>query len=174
MTTISLHELRMASTNVDTENNVYSPHKNESSFELSCHGKTERGTICEYIVARQLTQLGYDSEVTISRAEYDIKAQLPHGEAKVEVKSSLLGKSGKYRMGNIKPWLFDYLFLVFVHPTRGIVVKWTTHRRAWNVAHRLSEQMSGYEFGFRDDMSNCQGLKVWDVEDFPYQIDINN
>ena len=72
MTTVSLHELRMASTNVDTEEQQYSMLKNLESFELSCHGKTERGTICEYIVARQLTQIGYESEVTSQASPYDV------------------------------------------------------------------------------------------------------
>lgn len=171
MTNISLHELRMASANVDTENNIYSPHKNQSSFELSCHGKTERGTICEYIVARQLIQLGYDSEVTPSKYPHDIETQLPEREVKIEVKSSLQGKNRKYRMANIKPWLFDYLFFVFVHPTDGIVVKWTTKQEARWMSSQLREQVGGYEFGFRHDISSPQGLEFWDVEDFPYQID---
>ena len=171
MTTVSLHELRMASTNVEPESRQYSPENNQSAFELSCHDKWHRGTICEYIVARQLTQLGYESTVTDHWESYDIHA---YNEAKValriEVKSSLLGKTNNYfKMANIKPALFDYLFFVFVHPTEGIVVKWTTQIKALRLGLRLEEQANGYVFGFRDDMSSCQGLQLWDVEDFPHQ-----
>ena len=172
MTTVSLHELRMASTNVDTEEQQYSMLKNLESFELSCHGKTERGTICEYIVARQLTQIGYESEVTSQASPYDV---ITYNGLKIEVKSSLLGRSDHYfKMGNIKPWKFDYLFFVFVHPTEGIVVRWTTKAEANRIGRRLSENMNGYRFGFRSDMTSCQGLKMWEVEDFPYEINIKS
>lgn len=172
MTAVSLHELRMASTFVETEELQYSPENNLASFELSCHGKTERGTICEYIVSRQLTQLGYESAVTCPADPYDVITCYGH---EIEVKSSLLGKTDNYfKMGNIKPWKFDYLFFVFVHPTKGIVVKWTTKAEANRVGRRLSENMNGYRFGFRSDMTSCQELKMWEVEDFPYQIDVKN
>ena len=175
MTTVSIHELRMASTNVDTQEQQYSMQKNLESFELSCHGKTERGTICEYIVARQLNQLGYDSEVTAANAKYDVVTRLPDNDVRIEVKSSLLGKSNNYFvMGNIKPYLFDYLFFVFVHPTQGIVVRWTTKTEAYKVGRYLSDNLNGMRFGFRSDMTSCQGLKVWDVEDFPYEINIKS
>ena len=172
MTTVSLHELRMASTNVETEEQQYSPTNNMASFELSCHGKTERGTICEYIVARQLTQLGYESEVTPQTYPYDV---ITYNGLKIEVKSSLLGKTDHYfKMGNIKPWKFDYLFFVFVHPTEGIVVRWTTKAEANRIGRRLSENMNGYRFGFRSDMTSCQWLDMWDVDDFPYEIDVKS
>ena len=118
MTTVSLHELRMASTNVDTEEQQYSMLKNVESLSCPVMVRPNEGQFVEYIVARQLTQIGYESEVTSQASPYDV---ITYNGLKIEVKSSLLGRSDHYfKMGNIKPWKFDYLFLCSFILLRGL------------------------------------------------------
>ncbi len=154
----SLIDLADAKQNIYAErDDVYTPAKNEMAFELSQMTTTDRGNALEYMVAKRMKLAGIDAEHIGGTNDFDIKLFVNGRIVRCEVKSSLLGpKSNKYCFQKIKPTEFDILFLAFVHPTDGVVVKSCGIRtiQQWIAEYEPTPNENGYNVYFNATMIN--------------------
>lgn len=103
----------------------YSITKNAFSYEVSqLQDGNDRGEFAEKMVANRLRLSGVDAQHVGGKGQPDIRIVVDGNINRGEVKSSLLGRtSNKYEFVGIDPEELDNLFLAFIHPVRGLVVK---------------------------------------------------
>lgn len=137
---------------------VYTPQKNDVSFDLSTLPPVDRGMLIERMIVDHMVQFGVDAtHVGGSNADCDISLMVGGRMLRGEVKSSLLGpQSGKYYFQGVKPEHFDILFFGFVHPTNGVVVKTASVKdiAVWVKEYSPKRKVEGYDIYFRGDMTN--------------------
>lgn len=97
------------------------------SRQLHYLDKDARGRMCEFIVAEEFKNMGYEVEMLNGCGSHDMNVLIKGVWHRVEVKSSLIFHAKRnsynaYCMSSIKPQLFDLLVFVFVSPT-GLTYK---------------------------------------------------
>tara|TARA_Y100000004_G_scaffold140228_1_gene159307 strand:- start:20 stop:538 length:519 start_codon:yes stop_codon:yes gene_type:complete len=150
----------------------YSKEKNAAAWELVNLERVDRATRIEKFIANEIEDLsGYDCFITIPSAPWDITVNLEDNPVKIEVKSAIQtkGQECTYKVYNIKPRLFDYLFIVLITP-EGTRVGWAYSEDVENMCFYKNEHCNGYAF--------CLNTRKWDrgeyddwlfdIEDFPY------
>ena len=150
----------------------FNPELNRAMWEISQLVTSERGDICEHVIAREIEhKTGYKTTVTSKKCEYDIAVALEDRAVRVEVKSSLFNSLGKFQFQGIKLEregrsyrAFDFLFLVFLHPT-GTTVKWCTRDDIYNRVSHTKSNGGKFQLGLR--LENIPSF-FQDLEDFPY------
>jgi len=158
MFTLTDFETAREELNSTREGQVYSPEKNAVSYELSqIQSPHDRGTMVEIMVANRLKLSGVDCKQVGGRGQVDIEIYVNGRIVRGEVKSASLGpKSRRYEFTGIDPEKLDILFLVFVHPTRGLVVRTVSKNHVVDCVRNLkwSQPKEGYTIGFNEDMVN--------------------
>lgn len=86
-----------------------------------------RGRMCEFIVAEEFRDMGYEVEVLNGCGQHDMNVIIRGRQYRVEVKSSLIFHTKRnsynaYCMSCIKPQHFDLVVFVFVSPS-GLTYK---------------------------------------------------
>lgn len=143
---------------------VYSPEKSTISFELSRLSSTDRGTAIEMMLVDTLENHGIQSEHRGGcGSDYDLSIFTGGKIVRGEVKSSLCGpKSGKYLFHGIKSGKFDMLFLVFVHPTKGIIIKSCGKKDFAIWSREYVEGREGHNVYFSNDLKSTLPTIDWD------------
>lgn len=146
---------------------VYTIDRNEISFDLSIMSPLDRGVTIEKLIVNRMVQSGVDAtHMGGSAHDCDISLFVGGEIVRGECKSSLLGpQSGKYYFQGVKPELFDILFLAFVHPTMGVVVKSVGVKSIlqWVKKYSPKRKAEGYDIYFRGDMTNTKIPTIeWD------------
>ena len=158
---------------VDKTESQYSATKNQATYELSLLGRTDRATRCEHFIAEQIQhKTGYSSFLTRTNWEWDITVELENKPVRIEVKSALYSKDKNsplrtniYKIQNVKPHLFDYIFIVLITP-EGTIEKWAKSKDIEKYCRWANEGNNGYNINI-----NTNKLDKYDflhgVEDFP-------
>jgi hypothetical protein len=145
-----------------------------SSFAASKMTATNRGTRIENVVFQHIKDMGYEATQTVHTGEWDITVELTDRPVRVEVKSACVSNSNKtnkrfFFMG-ICPESFEYIVFAFVHPTEGIILKWTTSERFWDQwACKRKESRKGYNLPIPLDLVH-KYVELFDMEDFPDEL----
>jgi hypothetical protein len=153
-------------------NEIYSPEKSAASWELVNLDRNDRATRIERFIADQIERRsGYKATATQNDWPWDITVDLEHGPVKIEVKSALRkkGYESQYQLQNIKPNLFNYIFLVLITPD-GIRMSWAESEKVRNMCRYKIEGISGYSIFININKWNRGEYDDWlfDIEDFPY------
>ena len=133
----------------------YSPLKNEMSYDLVQMSTTDRGTLIEMMIVDTMNRNGIDAKWIGGKNSYDIQMFVNGKIVRAEVKSSMQSpKTGTYLFQGIKPDEWDVLFLAFVHPEKGVVVKSVSKSDfncwCWN----KSETKIGYQLQMSAEMTS--------------------
>ena len=100
---------------------IYTPNSHPVSYALTRLESNAQGTACERAIGKMMQAHGVDCEI-LGGAGND--CDLVVNGIRAEVKSSRIGKkTDLYTFSKIKPDLFQILFFVFIHPSRGLVIK---------------------------------------------------
>lgn len=102
---------------------IYSVQKNAYSYYLRQLENDKRGEAAEKLVANRLRFHGLDAHHIGGKNPFDIEVRTSRKNVRVECKSAVLQPSGKYVFEGIKLNCFDVLYVVFIHPVEGAVVK---------------------------------------------------
>ena len=139
----------------------YSPENNEVSYELytlNCH---DQGVACELMVIDNMELHGVDVEhMGGSNNRHDISLYVAGQHKKAEVKSAVLGvKNNKFYFKGIKKDAFNILFLCFIHPEKGVIVKTVSHDAVMEACKdktykmdRKTGKVHGYDIYFNESM----------------------
>lgn len=112
---------------------LFSPERSRLSYELSLMTGTDRGICAEKMLYTRFVRDGWDVRHLGGKNSHDMEITQAGCLYRVEVKLATLGIMSKiingkkyygYQFRNVKPDLFDILFLVFVTPD-GVLVRWT-------------------------------------------------
>jgi hypothetical protein len=146
---------------------LYTHQKSEVSFDLSIMSPLDRGVTIEKMIVNRMVKSGVDAaHMGGSGHDCDLSLYVGGKIVRGECKSSLLGpQSGKYYFQGVKPEMFDILFLAFVHPTMGVVVKSVGVKsiRQWVKEYSPKRKVEGYDIYFRGDMTNGKISTIeWD------------
>jgi hypothetical protein len=112
-----------------------------------------RGRMCEFIVAEEFRNMGYEVEVLSGCGRHDVNIVINDKRYRVEVKSSLIFHTKRnthnaYCMSSIKPKHFDILVFVFVSPN-GITYKIMNQKSFMqHFATRFACRKEGYSVPF--------------------------
>lgn len=155
--------------------NLFSPERSRLAYEFSLMTGCERGVCAERMLYNRLANDGFDVTHIGGSNSYDI---LLSGDKdyRIEVKLATYGmlyqtpkkKYYGYSFRNIKPDLFDYLFLILVTPD-GLLVKWTDVESVKYYTCDKRESVNGYTMTANEkrkirDMNN----KIYDFSEFSY------
>jgi hypothetical protein len=168
---MTLSDVRKFAPENKTGKGGYSKQKNAASWELVNLERTDRATRIEHFIASEIEERsGYDCSVTRSNAPWDITVNLEDRPVRIEVKSAIQikGQECQYSIKNVKPDLFDYLFIVLVTP-EGIRVAWANTHDIRLMCRYKNEHCNGYAISLntrRWDLLEYDWL--YDIEDFPY------
>jgi len=157
----------------DKTESHYSAAKNQASYELSLLGRTDRATRCEHFIADQIEhKTGYPCKLTRPNWEWDITVELNNKPVRIEVKSALYQKNKiyphldtTYRIQNVKPELFDYIFIVLVTP-EGTVEKWAKSKDIKKYCRYDHRGCNGYSLCVNINKLHQYDF-LHDIEDFP-------
>lgn len=168
---MTLSDVRRHASNATTSNGDYSEQKDAAAWELFNLDRIDRATRIERFIAEQIEKRsGYDCTITRPNWEWDITVNLEDKPVKVEVKSSIQKKgfAGAYQIANVKPWLFDYLFVVLVTP-EGTKVAWAKSSDVSKFCTTKTENCNGYMLNLNIKKFE-RGAYPWlrDISDFPY------
>ena len=107
------------------ENNtpIYSVQKNAYSYYLRQLSNDARGEAVEELIANRLKSWGQDTRHLGGLSPHDIEIVTPKKIVRVECKSAVLQPGNKYVFEGIKLNCFDTLYVAFVHPVEGVIVK---------------------------------------------------
>lgn len=141
-------------------NGVYSPRKNQMTYELSKMPSERRATYLEKMVCAKLNSHGIRAaHVGSGGNSHDITVYTEKYNWNIEVKSALYNTNkvggyrySSYKFSNIKPENFDYIIFMFVTPT-GIVAKFADDMDVtdWAKSGRyVYETNKGYSIRFRN------------------------
>ena len=169
MFTLTDFEKARIAVNDSRNGKVYTPQKNQLSFELAhIQSPHDRGTIVEIMVASRLQLSGVDCKQVGGKGQPDIEVYANGRLIRAEVKSSTLGpKSRRYEFTGVDPETLDILFLAFIHPERGLVVRTVSkpHLMRWVQTGGKGGQPAvwstakdGYTIGFDENMINPAGI----------------
>ena len=153
----SLAEINEAKKGLD-QKIVYSIEKSVESYDVAQQTEHDRGYIAERLVYLRMIAYGLDATHTGATKSHDIELYVDGAIVRGESKSSLLGpNSNIYSFKSIKPEFCDIIYFVFVHPTRGLVVK--TARKEdvvnWIETRGISRQKcGGYTISFNSSMNH--------------------
>ena len=155
---------------------LYTPEKSDISYRLHCKSNLARGTSCELMIVDCMKKFGIDCDhMGGSQNRHDITLYTGGKVRRAEVKSSVLGPtSNKYYFVKVKPALFDILYLSFVTPVNGVVIKTIGKQElmAWielyspkNKNEKHTEKTAEYDIYFRSDMTHPKMQSVlWNPE----------
>ena len=151
----------------------YSATKNQASYELSLLGRSDRATRCEHFIADQIEhKTGYSCFLTRPNWEWDITVELENKPVRIEVKSALYQKFKKYPqhtscylVQNVKPELFDYIFIVLITP-EGTIEKWAKSKDIQKYCRSVYEGHNGYQISINTNKLDEYDF-LHDIEDFP-------
>jgi len=151
-----------------------------SSFAASKMNASNRGTRIENVVFQHIKNMGYEATQTVHTGEWDITVELTDRPVRVEVKSACVSNNGKpnkrgdiskcFRFMGICPERFEYIVFAFVHPTEGIILKWTTSekfKQQWS--SKRKESRKGYNLPVSLDMAH-KDVELFDMESFPDEL----
>lgn len=144
-----------------------------SSFAASKMTNSNRGTRIENVVCQFINDLGYAANQTAHTGEWDITVELADRPVRVEVKSACVSgtdKDPRFLFMGIIPESFEYIVFAFVHPTEGIVLKWTTGEKftdQW--ASKRKESRKGYNLPVATGMTH-KHVELFDMDDFPEEL----
>ena len=146
-----------------------------SSFAASKMTASNRGTRIENVVFQHIKDMGYEATQTVHTGEWDITVELTDRPVRVEVKSACVsGGKGytnhRFLFMGICPERFEYIVFAFVHPTEGIILKWTTSekfKQQWS--SKRKESRKGYNLPVSLDMAH-KNVELFDMEDFPDEL----
>ena len=158
---------------VNKTESQYSATKNQATYELSLLGTLDRATRCERFIADQIEhKTGYSCSLTRPNWEWDITVELENKPVRIEVKSALYQKLKKYPqrtscylVQNVKPELFDYIFIVLVTP-EGTIEKWAKSKDIKKYCRWASEGNNGYGISINTNKLYKYDF-LRDIEDFP-------
>ena len=158
---------------VDKTESQYSATKNQATYELSLLGRTDRATRCEHFIADQIEhKTGYQCKLTRPNWEWDITVELENKPVRVEVKSALYQKNkklphltSKYLIANVKPELFDYIFIVLVTP-EGTIEKWAKSKDIKTYCKCSTRHCNGYSLCINSNKIDEYHF-LHDIDDFP-------
>jgi hypothetical protein len=150
----------------------YSQTKSPASWELVHLDRNDRAERIERFIADHIERRsGYKATTTQQNCHWDITADLECGPVKIEVKSALRMKGNEktYVLQNIKPHLFEYLFLVLITP-EGVRMGWANSEEIAELCSWKTERASGYSITVNLDKWESGEYDDWlfDIEDFPY------
>jgi len=151
----------------------YSVAKNQATYELSLLDTLDRSTRCERFIADQIEhKTGYSCSLTRPNWEWDITVELENKPVRIEVKSALYQKlkryphlTATYQIQNVKPELFDYIFIVLVTP-EGTIEKWAKSKDIKKYCRQCSEGNNGYQMSITTSKMDKYDF-LHDIEDFP-------
>ena len=155
----------------DKAESLYSVSKNRAAYELSLLGRIDRATRCENFIADQIEhKTGYQCKITRPNWEWDITVELENKPVRIEVKSALYQKMKKtphlttsYQIANVKPELFDYIFIVLITP-KGTIEKWAKSKDIKQ--HCWYRHCNGYSISINTNKLDQYDF-LHDIEDFP-------
>jgi len=153
-------------------NGSYSKQKSAAAWELVNLDRNDRAERIERFIADHIERRsGYKATTTQQNCHWDITVDLEHGPVKIEVKSALRkkGHEKQYYLQNIKPHLFNYVFLVLITPD-GIRIGWAHSKKIRNMCRYKIEGLCGYSISVNIDKWDRGEYDDWifDIEDFPY------
>ncbi len=168
----TVHDLEIAENTMSqglSSSDLYAPEKSELSYKLHCKSNLARGTSCELMIVDHMRKFGIDCDhMGGSQNRHDITLYTGGKVRRAEVKSSVMGPTnGKYYFVKIKPELFDILYLAFVTPENGVIVKTIAKSEfmAWIDLYSPKQKETGYDVYFRTDMTHAKMQSVlWDPE----------
>jgi len=102
---------------------IYSVQKNAYCYYLRQLSNDGRGEAVEELIANRLKSYGLDARHLGGLSPHDIEIVTSKKIVRVECKSAVLQPSGKYAFEGIKLNCFDILYVAFVHPVEGVIVK---------------------------------------------------
>jgi|TARA_B100000085_G_C18407283_1_gene457121 hypothetical protein len=158
---------------VNKTESQYSATKNQATYELSLLGTLDRATRCERFIADQIEhKTGYSCSLTRPNWEWDITVELENKPVRIEVKSALYQKLKKYPqrtscylVQNVKPELFDYIFIVLITP-EGTIEKWAKSKDIQKYCRWGCEGNNGYQMSISTSKMDKYDF-LHDIEDFP-------
>ena len=150
----------------------YSKEKNAAAWELVNLGRTDRATRIEYFIASEIEERsGYDCSITKPNAPWDITVNLEDKPVRIEVKSAIQkkGQECAYNIQNVKPYLFDYIFIVLITP-EGTRVGWAYSEDVESLCFCKNENCNGYSIHLSTRKWDRGEYDDWlfDIDDFPY------
>lgn len=143
---MSLADVRKFSPANSNTKTGYSQDKNEAAWELVNLTPFDRATRIEKFIANELQRRsGYKCHLTKPNAAWDITVELDHKPVRIEVKSSVKAREyDSYTLHNIKPELFDFLFIVLITP-EGTRVAWCDSNDLQNLCRCRTAHCNGYQ-----------------------------
>ena len=152
--------------------NLFSPERSRLAYELSLMTGNERGICAEKMLYDRFLKDGWDVEHVGGRNSHDLQIIQNNRVYKIEVKLATYGLVCKtankkyygYQFRNVKPYLFNLLFLVFLTPD-GILVRWTDQDEVLHWSEDKKEGVSGYTIG-ANEKRKIKNLQTIDFEEF--------
>ena len=160
----------------------YSLQNNELSYELYTMSSHDQGVACELMVIDHMKKFGVDGEIehTGGHRSHDISLYVGGCHKKAEVKSAVFGITNKqFYFRGIKKDRFDILFLCFIHPERGVIVKTVSHddimEACKNKKYKVDKtgREHGYDIYFNESMTRKDMLTVeWNPEQTRMEVTV--
>jgi len=152
--------------------NLFSPERSRLAYELSLMTGTERGVCAEKMLYDRFVKDGWDVEHIGGSNAHDIQIVHAGTVYKIEVKLATYGLMYRttkknyygYQFRNVKPNLFNILFMVFVTPD-GIIVKWTDQEEVLCWTCDKKEGPTGYTIT-ANSSRKIKDMLVLDFDEF--------